>query len=187
VQRHLPNRRPGTIKRTVDRNFSEKFVRSETQGDYQGMKPVRVASPIADPVADVVSLHAWAEPSHRFAQLCDDASSLLTGGNRNDPALSGIAAELTSTLEELTTIDKPSAKTRHALGILISVANHTQAEVFGALNWIKRLGSIRQQPTTPTATTRGTTTATPTVTHRAPRNRRTRRTNHDQQTLWSDQ
>jgi hypothetical protein len=154
------------------------------------MKPARVVSPIADTEADVVSLHAWAEPSHRFAQLCDDATSLLAGSDRDDPALSGIAAELTSTLQELTTIDKPPAKTRHALGVLTSVANHTEAEVFGALNWIKRLGSIRQHPTTPTATTTATPNATPTGTHRTPRNRRTtrtKRTNHDQQTLWSDQ
>jgi hypothetical protein len=140
------------------------------------MKPVRVDCPNADNDANVVSLGAWADPSQRFGQLCDDATVLLAASERNEPALCSIAAELTSTLKDLASIDKPAARTRRALGVLTSVASHTEAEVFSAIDWIKRLGSFRQHPT-----------ATATATHRRKRSRRSKRINHDQQQLWSDQ
>ncbi len=93
---------------------------------------------------EVVDLNDWATPSRTLALLCDEATAILaTPLGIDDPKLPGIATRLTEALDQLATLTKPPGQTIRALRVLNNVSGHSKSEVFGAIDWFKRLASIR--------------------------------------------
>lgn len=123
----------------------------------------------------VVNLNDWVGPSRTFTTLCDEASTILiTPLGRDDPQLPQIAAGLTTALKELDQVAKPSGQTQRALHVLNNIAAHSRRDVFGAIEWLKRLAALR-------TTTPPTTDVNPNPVKRRPRHRR----DESQLSLWT--